>query len=115
MFTRNLLKYRLTTSLYQTSRASFVAFKGDRLKHKGKGEEEVYFSEQERNVLKKLLSKMEAENKAEKEKAESSSDDEAHTKHKSKGDDKLEEIFQAHGVKDNAHLMDELKKWKDGK
>ena len=111
MFSRHLFKYNTATSLFQTSRASFVVFKGDRLKQKGKAEEEVYFSEQERNVLKKLLHKMEAETKKERIANESSSDDEVHKKSEDK---KLEEIFQSHGVKDST-MMDELKKWKAGK
>ena len=111
----------MTTSLYQVPRASFVMFKGDKLKSKGKGEEEVYFSQQERNVLKKLLAKMEHEAKAERKKTEYSSDSDDDSpaekrRHKrTEADDKLEEIFESHGVKDREELMEALLDWKEEK
>ena len=117
-----MLKHQMPATLYSAQRASFVIFKGEKFKEKGKGEEEVYFSQQERNVLKKLLKKMENETQAARDHAESSSSDEEHfvptSEKRKKAEAKshpqsLKGIFESHGVKDDPELMEALKHWKN--
>ena len=116
------MQRRLAPTLYQTQRASFVIFKDDRFKKKGRGEEEVYFSQQERNVLKKLLNRMDQEAQAQREYVETSSEEEHHfipTAEKRRlaaqraQDQDLRKIFSAHGVRSDPRLMKALKDWKN--
>ena len=118
-----MLKRQMTTVLCQTPRASFVMFKGDKFVDRGKGEEQVYFSQQERNVLKKLLLKMENETKVQRQHLEysnTSSDGEyfVPTSEKRKREAKakhnagLQGIFRSHGIKGDKKLMEALENWK---
>ena len=117
------LKQRVAPTLYQTQRASMVIFKGDRFQKKGKAEEQVYFSQQERNVLKKLLNKMESEAQSQRDQFQASyADEDDHfvpTAEKRKLakqkeiDERLRKIFSYHGVREDPRLMRALKKWKD--
>ena len=106
----------------QLPKATFVTtFKGDRFKDKGKGDEQVYFSNEERRVLQKLMKKLDSEAQEAREHAESSSDEEhfVPTSEKRKEeatnqmDQGLRRIFEAHGIKEDSGLMDELNKWKN--
>mmetsp|Transcript_24651 Transcript_24651/g.21880 ORF Transcript_24651/g.21880 Transcript_24651/m.21880 type:complete len:125 (+) Transcript_24651:187-561(+) len=118
-----MLKQQAAATIYQAQRATFVMFKGDKFSEKGKGEEEVYFSQQERNVLKKLLSKMDSDTQKARDHFESSSSDEetfVPTNEKKKAeakaqDTKLHGIFETHGIKDDSKLMKALKDWKANK
>ena len=120
-----MLKRQMTNVFYQTPRASFVMFKGDKFVDRGKGEEQVYFSQQERNVLKKLLLKMENETKAQRQHLEYSntSSDGEHfvpTSEKRKREAEaeakrnagLQGIFRSHGIKGDKKLMEALENWK---
>ena len=124
---KHLVKSKMTSALISPAKMSFVAFKGDRFKDKGRGEEEVYFSEQERALLKKLVQKLETEAQAMKDKIEESTTDEEIltkapegikesdlTKTKEQRD-ALKQIFEKHGIKDDHSLYDELSSWKNTK
>eukprot|EP00345_Euplotes_harpa_P013780 CAMPEP_0168334580 /NCGR_PEP_ID=MMETSP0213-20121227/10362_1 /TAXON_ID=151035 /ORGANISM="Euplotes harpa, Strain FSP1.4" /LENGTH=103 /DNA_ID=CAMNT_0008339271 /DNA_START=122 /DNA_END=430 /DNA_ORIENTATION=+ len=101
-------------------KARFVIFaKNDpnlgALKEKGRGEENVYFSEQERNLIKNLLKKMETQNVSRKQnlKHEDTTDDDIpHIGHKEhKHVETLKQIFERHGIKDDSTLIKDLNEW----
>jgi hypothetical protein len=127
---KQLLKQKLATSMLQASKMTFVSFKGDSFKDRGKADEKVYFSQQERDVMKKLMRKLDNEAKEAKEGLLGTSSDEgALRKAKNAAQDKaqaakeaaqehtkkLKDIFTSHGVKDDEGLMDALKRWKNSK
>lgn len=117
----------LAASLLHPSKMGYVVFHGDKFKDKGKGEEEVYFSQQERNVLKKLMKKLETDARQVKEKALASSSDsegyydrskDAQNAAALKAEEQMErllDIFHTHGVKEDKQLIDDLKHWKSSK
>eukprot|EP00345_Euplotes_harpa_P000368 CAMPEP_0168324958 /NCGR_PEP_ID=MMETSP0213-20121227/4404_1 /TAXON_ID=151035 /ORGANISM="Euplotes harpa, Strain FSP1.4" /LENGTH=114 /DNA_ID=CAMNT_0008327355 /DNA_START=20 /DNA_END=364 /DNA_ORIENTATION=- len=94
-----------------TAARSFSKPTGDikKLKDKGKGDEERFFQEQEREVLKRLLKKLEAEeaNKTQKKEESSSSDDE-------KNQEGLQDILKKHNIKEDSKLAKDLKEWQKG-
>ena len=77
----------------------------DKLKEKEIGEEKVYFSKQDANLLKNLMSKLEAREKLQTPK---------HKEHDAACDD-LDAIFKSHGFcknTDHKLLYQELMEWK---
>ena len=126
--TRLFTRTKLAPTLTRASRMPFIIIHDRKLQDKEKGEENVYFSKQERDALRRLLNKMEKQ-AAEQEEAvdasttEDEGDDSFHSKmkraiakEKGEGDEEeLHKIFEAHGVKEDSKLKEDLKKWKESK
>ena len=116
------MRSKIANTITPLQKAPMVIFNDKQFKVKGKGEEDIYFSQQERNVLRKLLVKMEKEAADTRAHAESSSDSDGEhfvpTSEKKKKeaakahDPSLKEIFQTHGISEDPELMKQLKNWK---
>ena len=116
---RQMFKYSLNQRITQLPRATIIL--SSHLQARERGEERVYFSEQERNTMKRIIARLDQNAEAERQKLNQMFQEDhffVPTSEKRKLaaarelDEGLVQIFHEYGVKEDKNLMKSLKAWK---
>lgn len=119
---RFLTKSKVTKMITPLQKAQMVIPHKHRFEKPGASEKDIYFSQQERNVLRKLLLKMESEAEKHTSSSIGSDSDDHHfvptSERKKKAqakkveDSGLRKIFETHGITPDPELLKQLEHWR---